>query len=49
MRANQGVVRDLHQVDVPQIANRWAIPRRLSIQRRCQTVAKSIETDTGSR
>jgi hypothetical protein len=31
MRANQGVVRDLHQVDMPQIADRWEIPRRLGI------------------
>jgi hypothetical protein len=47
MRANQGVVCELHQADVPQITDRWAIPRRFNIQRRCQTVSKSVETGTG--
>jgi hypothetical protein len=31
MRTSQGVVRDLHQGDVAQIADGGAIPRRLSV------------------
>jgi hypothetical protein len=46
-RASQSVVRALHQIDVPQIADHGAIPRRLSIQCRRQTLAKRVEADTG--
>jgi hypothetical protein len=48
VRTSQGVLRELHQIDVPQIADRGAIPRWFSIQRTRQTVAKRVETGAGS-